>query len=428
MKNIKNFVQTEKNEIKKSVRSFLPLYASIPLSQLDSGHYEPTVKTGDSVKEGQTIGVLTDNDGSYGADVNASVSGKIDSITEILLPCGKTSQAVKIKTGGSFKYLGKKLQESDWKSRSPENIVFELKDKGVVNTFSGTCSLSDQIKNCTVQKNRFLVVRLFDEDPGIYTDLFVARHYTTEVVKGAHIVSHAMKADGIIFVVAKNVFEKPDVSFITDIPCLLCESEPDRYPSGSKQDLIKTIKKSESSINNKFRNVNTNCIFIDSVTAYSAWEACAEGIPVVERFVHVFGECINASAVLRVRIGSPLKDIVSQCGGLKSDSNLIIINGMLKGNAVPSLEVSVSKSIKSIEFTKRTELNDATISSCIHCGRCRGICPEHLYPDMIFHNRNDRDLINTAMLCSGCNLCNTVCPSRIALSQTISLVRGKNAN
>ncbi|MBB5218362.1 4Fe-4S dicluster domain-containing protein [Treponema rectale] len=427
MKNIKYFVQTEKHEIKKSVRSFLPLYASIPLSQLDSGLYEPTVKAGDSVKEGQTIGVLTENDGSYGADVNASVSGKIDSITEILLPSGKISKAVKIKTGGSFKYLGKKLQETDWKSKSPENIVFELKDKGVVNTFNGTSSLADQIKNYTIQKNRFLIVRLFDEDPGIYTDLFVSKNYTAEVVKGAHVVSHAMKADGIIFVVSKNVFERPDVSYITDIPCLLCEADTGKYPSGSKQDLIKTIKKAESSINDKFRNVNTNCIFIDSVTAYSAWEACAAGIPVVERFVHVCGECINASAVLRVRIGTPLKDLVNQCGGLKTDSNLVIINGMLKGSAVPSLDITVTKSIKSIEFTKRTEFNDATISSCIHCGRCRSICPEHLYPDMIFHNRNDRDLINTAMLCSGCNLCNTVCPSRIALSQTISLVRGKNA-
>ncbi|MCR5217348.1 4Fe-4S dicluster-binding protein [Treponema sp.] len=428
MKSIKNFVHTERREIKKSVRSFLPLYAYIPLNQLDEGNYEATVSKGDTVKEGQIIGFLPQNDHSSGADVNASVSGIVDSITQVTLPDGKTSATVKIKTGGKFYYLGKKIHEIDWKAKSAAKLLSEFKNKGVVNTFSGTYSLSDQIKECSLEKNRFLIVRLFDEDPGVLTDSFVFNHFTAEVVKGSHIIARAMDADGIIFTVSKNMVELPDLSYIEDIPCLLCEVDTNKYPSGTKQDLIKNIRKNGSSINNKFRNVNGNCIFIDSVTAYSAWEACAAEIPVVERFIHICGECINSSAVLRVRIGTPIENIVNQCGGFKSESNLIVINGMLKGSAVSSLNIPITKSVKSIEFTKHTEMNDTTVSSCIHCGRCRSICPENLYPDLIFNYRNDRDLIKTASLCSGCNLCNSVCPSRLSLSQTISLVRENNAD
>lgn len=427
MKNINNFVHTERRPIEKSVRSFLPLYADIPLNQTDEGSYQALVSKGDIVKEGQVIARLVSDKNIYGSDVNASVSGTVDSITEVTLPNGKRSSAVRIKTGGSFSYLGKKIKENDWKLKSFHELLEDFKNKGLVNTFSKTFSLSDQISQCTLTKNRFLVVRLFDEDPAVLTDSFLALNHTAEVVKGSHIISKAMHADGIIFAVDKTWESLPDTSFITDTYSFICKIDSRNYPSSSKQDLVKQIKKACLLSNEKAASVSSKCIFIDSLTSFSAWQACACDIPLVERFVHVYGDCLNSSAILKVRIGTSLSNIVNQCAGFKSSCNLIVINGKLKGSSLSSLDVPVTKSVKSIEFTKYTMMNDASVSSCIHCGRCRSICPEKLYPDLIFNNRNNKELIKTASLCSGCNLCNSVCPSRISLSQTISLVRENNA-
>ena len=54
-----------------------------------------------------------------------------------------------------------------------------------------------------------------------------------------------------------------------------------------------------------------------------------------------------------------------------------------------------------------------------------GLSPDILYRHMIGGKPAEPDYLKTAVLCSNCGLCNTVCPSRLSISQLISELKNK---
>lgn len=345
------------------------------------------------------------------------------------------SKAAKIHISGSFTYLGKKQTPSDWHKYSADDIQSLLNEKGVVNTFAETVPLDYDITQSKRHADRILTVRLFDEDPSRMTDSFVGAQYHDRIVEGSFIIAKAMGAEGIIFAVSKYDETQFDVSKLSEenkLPCMLIEVETKKYPSGFKQDLIEKVKHElKGSKDSVFTHVNRKSVFVDSETVYAVYDAVVYGVPVVERFVHVTGSCLRSAGLFKVRIGTTVRSLAEQCGGFKMTPAKIIVNGMITGYAISSLDTPVTKQVKSIMFVPENELNDQKLSPCIRCGNCRSICPEGIFPDLIFRHQTGGktigvDLVQTAKICSGCCLCNSVCPARLPLCQTIALLKENN--
>lgn len=432
MKAINNFVETEKKKFSTAVRAFLPRYAAVPFDAEKNIHYKCIVQENDVVKEGQIIAISTKENEGIRSYIHSSVPGKVSSVGECLLPSGKKGTAVKIKTEGSFSYLGKSLPETDWQWFSKENFLDLISTKGVLNTFSQAVPLAQQISSCTISKGRFVIARLFDEDSSRMTDSFVAENFLHEILVGTKIVARTLEAQGIIFILPKKSDVQLKEDDFTPYPVLVLETDTSKYPSGYMQNIINLVKKDvHSSEKNTFSFINKKSIFCDPQTLVSVYDAAVLGKPSVETFVHVTGNCLNSAAMMKVRIGTTIKDLVSQCGGFKNQPAKIIINGLLHGSAVDSLETSVTRDVKSITFVSADELYIQSISPCIRCGKCRTICPEGLFPDLMFRHclggkPVGAELVKTADFCSGCALCNSVCPARIPLCQTIELLRKNN--
>ena len=419
MKHINNFIQLEKQNYKAYVRSFLPEYALVPFLHSEKGNPEVLVKEGDTVKEGD---VIAREDGTA---LHAPVPGTITKISECMLPDGNPGNAALIKLKGSFTYLGKKIPGTEWKSLDSRKIFFRIKDGGVINTFFHPVSLASQIENCSLKKNRFLVVRLFDDDPVCETDKFIALNFFREVVQGSLAAAAAMMAEGIVFVVPKK--ESADFKFERmEFPYAAIVTDDSDYPSGKASSIIKTIKNSDSPDAVRFKRITKESLFIDASTALNVYNAVEYTLPVMEQFVHLTGNCLNAAAMFKVRIGTTIRELSQQCGGFTKEPAKIIINGFMNGSEVNTLDIPVTKSVKSVAFLTKTELCNQNGSPCVRCGRCRDVCPEGLYPDLLFSPQRTDTVIKSAELCSECNLCNSVCPSRLPLSQTISLLREKN--
>lgn len=418
----------------KSVRTCVPKEPVISLAQDNYDVHKPTVEEGSIVKEGQLLGIGK----PLSAGIHSPVPGKVKSIFYASMPDGKKALSVKIKLQGEFSFLGKKKTENQWKAFSTAQLGRIICDKGVVNTFGYTKSLALEIKNTFTQRLPFLAVRLFDEDPGYDTDGFIARNYLKKVLTGIEITARIMNVDGVIIVYSQSqrslfdqfeLLKKEDPNILSTSMVEWIQINTKHYPYGDSEKLIDSIRKNTKE--DSFRTICNRDIFVDTTTVYSVYEAVVYDIPVFERFINISGSVLKNEGMFKVRIGTTINDIVNECGGFTKKPAKVIVNGLINGNSIISLDTPITKSVKAIRFLSSSEIPDQKQANCIRCGRCHASCPSHLHPERIFAEyRKDKQISNEQSLalglCTFCSLCNIVCPSRLPLVQTIEMLYKEN--
>ena len=428
--NYQNLSSILKN-YKTSQNSFISKEFLVPLEQENQINYKNIVQKDDIVKEGQVIAVSTNSSKSrkFSEDltfIHSPVPGKVLDIIPVYTSSGKQKFAVKIKFGGEFSYLGKKNTEKSIDDLSSSQIINELIEKGVINTYNLRKIENPglQIKNNSYKN---LVIRLFDEDSFRYTDSLVAKIYTNEIVKGAQILAKAMNCYGILFVIDQK-FENKEKLENFNIPNLrILQVKTKKSPCGTQKQIEQAFRKSGIKKTSNL-DITKNDFFTDSSTLYEVYKAVICSTPSVSHLVHFSGNCLYSSCLLDVKIGTTLNDIVNQIGGFAKEPSVIVINGLIYGNSVESLNVPITKSVKSVEFISKTKITDNQIYSCVNCGNCRYICPSKISPDVLYsYAVNFKEipevLKNTVLSCEECGICNTVCPARLPLTKTISYLK-----
>lgn len=426
MASVSDFLSEDSGAFSLSVNAFMPRVAVVPFGYDRGERMEILVRDGDAVQEGQTIA-----QGRSGS-VQATIPGTVRAVSVVQLPDGKLGTAAKIALGGSFSYSGKRPWKIDWTAYDASMLRLFFAERGVVGTFSRCMSLSAQIKQLHLQSARILVVRLFDDDPSRVTETFIAAHHAAEVVEGAAIIAKAMRANGVVFVRSadgKNVAarRRDDALFVVPAYDIACNTA--RYPAGTRHELAAAVRK--QLLEQPFSGIGNRDLFIDVQTALAAYRAVALSTPLLETYVHVTGDCLNAGAIMNVKIGTTLGELAAQCGGFKHPVANIVINGIVTGFSVSSLDVPVTAMVKSVAFLPPRKAKRQHDEPCVRCGGCRNVCPVALYPDMFYRSfmhgadatELERRYAETSVLCTGCSLCNAVCPSRLPLSQIAALTK-----
>ncbi len=416
---------------KTSQKAFLPKVVKIPLSQESESHYKALVKPGDIVKEGDVI-AQTEISKGWTSSIHSSVPGKVIAAEPCISPNGRQEFAIRIQFGGALSYLGKIKYEKKPEDFSQTEIPRILIRNGVINTFKTSIpeNLGVQIEKLNEDKERHnLVVRLFDEDPYRITDSLVTKFNFEEIVKGARIVAKAINAKGIVFAIDQKSDSKewnlnPEYKDIFQL-----EMKIQRYPCGTPREICSAFSRGPLNKICNFTLTKTD-LFTDSSTIYEVYKAVALSVPCVDRLVHFSGNCLNASCMLDVKLGTTLREIVPQIGGFLKEPANIIINGMLCGTSVKSLDIPITKYVKSVEFLSKNKNTDEQIYSCINCGNCRFACPVKLSPDILYNHTVNFKLLKetyaaSSLACIECGLCNTVCPARLPLCQTIKVLKNK---
>lgn len=404
--------------------AFLPKSVIIPLIQEKDVLCKPLVKIGDDVVEGQIIAESSD------AVIHSPVPGSVVDINFIHCPYGKIEKAIKIKTKGSFTYLGKKLNSENWISLSPASLERKLKDKGIINTFSCTQSVSllKQIKKISKNNTKTIIVRLFDEDTTRFADKLETKFYIKSIMEGADILAKIISADGIIYVIDQNSEVTKDFENDDKHNIYFMKMNADKYTNGYKKEIVDNFIKYHKK--NCKLSITRNDLFIDSYTLMDIYNAVINDIPVMTKNVLFTGNCIPASCFLNVRIGFTLREIVNQIGGFIKNPGTIIINGKLCGHANNNLDIPITKYVKSVEFISKANTTDSQVYSCVKCGSCRFNCPVKIAPDILYDyvlKKTDipQAYLKTATLCTNCGICNTVCQARIPLCQVITMIKNK---
>ena len=430
MKTIGEFVSPEHPMFTSCVRAFLPRTVKVAFRQWGSSECSCTLKIGDIVTEGQAIATCAK--GVLGADVHSPVPGRVLSISRCTLPDGTLGQIAEIQTGGEFSFLGKKPTRVDWRSLTAKELILGFRAGGIVNTFSRKPeALSGQLVKNRENKDLLVVVRMFDDDPSRCTDSFLAQKFTAKVAEGARIVAKTIGAKGVAFVVPKKGEIEVNSERFKEMDFCVVKTDTSKYPAGTKKALIAAIRKASRGLESPlFERAGLGGVFLDPETALCVYNSTVLGLPAVERFVNVTGGCLRASGMFKVRIGTSVESLAEQCGGFTSSPAKIVVNGLVLGNALASLDVPLTKGVKSLEFLPSSKLCVQKNFPCVRCGKCRAACPENLAPDLLYaYTEGMRSLPKsvrrTSLLCSQCFSCNSVCPSRLPLCQTIALLKNK---
>ncbi len=386
---------------------------------------------GTIVREGD---VLKPADASHPA-VMTSVPGEIAGYREMPLYDGGRSFYAVIRTNGAFSYFARNRHKKTVQTLTALELSGILNKNGVYNTFDRAVPFAEQVRSFQRQIQidetdnhdksvRVLCVRLFDEDPVSITGKIIAERYFDTICEGVKTLANVIQASYVyMFYSADQKFFEAKGSF-DDISANVqfIPVNTNKYPCGRERDLRIQLKKAGIS------HADDTLLFVDSPTMYATAMAAVYDQPILETLVQVNGSSLKKDHLFKVRIGTPIGELVSQCSGLKHQPQKLLINGMVRGFALAESQVPVTAQVISVTVPAVSDVADQREVHCIRCGNCHRACSVGIHPDKLLYaymnGKTVSDRIkNIAALCNDCRLCNIACPARLPLSQTIQLLR-----
>lgn len=400
----------------------LPKTVIIPLQQHAGAPCEPLVKKGDAVAEGQKIG---DVKAFVSAPVHSSVSGKVKEVEYYLTPTAQRSLSVVIESDGSTKDWNTSRGPVDTVTLAPELIRETVREAGIVGM--GGAAFPTSVKLVTTKGRTIDTVLLngCECEPYLTADHRIMVEEADKVIRGLKALMRATSALKGYIGVEEN---KPDAiaaleKAIAGNPEIKIAVLETKYPQGAEKMLIKAVLNRKVPAGKLPLDVG---VVVNNVgTAAAIYEALNLGKPLIDRVITVSGNGVAEPKNLRVRIGTPFADILSQCGGLKQDNEEkeVLNGGPMMGIAQSTLNVPVLKGTSGITVLSAANIKPLKYDPCIRCARCVEACPMGLMP----YRLGDYGRVNmvadfkswSGLSCIECGCCSYVCPSKRPLLQWI---------
>ena len=200
----------------------------------------------------------------------------------------------------------------------------------------------------------------------------------------------------------------------------------------------------------------TGAVVVDAHAVIAAHQAVTVGKPLISRIVSLGGSGYRDNMALRLRIGTPVQDILRQWGRDGIEKRLLLGNALLGDIACDPL-MPVGREVSSVvcleeerrrrflfflrpgfssdsnsrsfaanflPLTRHLDTNEhGEHRPCIQCSYCEDVCPRPLYPYLLSkyctHEMADEALGLRLLACIECGLCSYVCPSKISLMTDI---------
>ena len=396
---------TEKLPVKNAP---LPDTAYIPLTQhLGRPNDLLDVKAGDIVKTGQ---LLAHADAFIASPIHSSVNGKVSKITDWPHPVLGKTRTVIIETDKDAieeKFVLRGKEEVD--SLSVDQLRSIIKDCGIVGM--GGATFPSHVKLSPPKPIDSLIINGAECEPYLTSDNRLMVENFKEVLEGARIIAGILNVKNVYIAIEDN---KPEA--ITEFKNQNLDFElkvlMTRYPQGAEKQLIYSVLKRK--VPPGKLPLEVGVVVHNVATAFAIFEAVYKNKPLYERIVTVTGEIFTNPGNFKVRIGTPIKDLISICGPLKREMKKIIMGGPMMGIAQSTDEVPVIKGTSGVVVLSRDEISGEEENVCLRCGECIKNCPMGLSPALISAaaSKDKWDLAKDYGLldCVECGLCAYSCP------------------
>ena len=397
----------------------IPDRVYIPISQHIGAPAKIIVEIGQLVAEGQLI---AESDGFVSSNIHSSIPGKVVGIEDRYMSNGKKSTVVIIELNGEFQKSGKTTHIQDWKSMTKEFILNKIKESGIVGLGGATFPTHVKLSIPKGKKVDTLIINGAECEPYITCDHRIMIERSEDLLEGISIINKILDVPNIYIGIESN--KKDAIKRLKT----LCHNRYDykivtlktKYPQGDEKQLIKAVTNRVIPVEKLPTDVGVIVENISTVLAIK--EAIVNDKPLIDRILTVSGSGVQKQKNLKVKIGALLKDVISECGGLKENTKKVIVGGPMMGFAQMDLEAPVTKGCSAIlAFTEEEHIDYINNSICINCGKCIKACAFGLMPTLInryIKNKQFDKVIDFGLnYCKECGSCAWVCPARIPLVQ-----------
>ncbi|HED24079.1 MAG TPA: electron transport complex subunit RsxC [Firmicutes bacterium] len=406
----------------------LPSKVVIPLQQHIGAPCEPLdgIEVGAEVKTGQKI---AQSSGFVSAPIHASISGKITEIGLYNHPLGRPVQAVTIESDGQDRWVEDLKPAGDPALLTPQEIRKAVQEAGIVGLGGATFPAHVKLSPPEEKPIDIVIINGAECEPYLTADHRVMLEKPEKIVFGLKMMIKALGAEKGIIGIEDNKADAIQVmgQAVAEEDNISINRLHTKYPQGAEKMLI--LVTTGRRVPSGGLPMDVGVVNHNVGTAVAICEAIREGRPLIERVVTVTGEGVNRPANLLVRVGTLVNDVLETCGGLKEDTQKIILGGPMMGLAQPTTDLPVIKGTSGILALTSDDVYLAESSPCIRCAKCVDACPVQLLPTAIAqaaeHGLFKKAEKLHALDCFECGCCAYVCPSKIPLTQLIRIAKAE---
>ena len=402
----------------------LPDVAVVPLSQHLGAPAKVQVKRGEMVKVGT---LLAKGEAFISADIHSPVSGKVLKIEPRVDSSGFRRESVIIE-----------VQGDDWEedinnteelikdiTLDKDAIIQRIHDCGIVGL--GGATFPSHVKYMIPEGRQveYLIINGVECEPYITADERLMLEKGEELMVGIRIMMKALAVDKAIIGIENN---KPDAiehlrKIASQYQGISVEPLKVQYPQGGEKQLIDAVLKRQ--IPSGKLPSDVGCVVNNVGTAYAIYEAVQKNKPLVERIVTVTGKTVGKPSNFRVRLGTPISNLLPLADCDMEKTGKVINGGPMMGKALVALDAPVTKGTSAVLLIKKEESKRVTVQNCIRCGKCMTVCPMGLEPYLLSiiarQGQNERCEQERIMDCIECGSCVYTCPSGRPLLDHIRL-------
>ncbi len=393
----------------------------IPLAQNAGAPPRSVVEKGQVVEEGE---VIASPSGLISSTLHASVSGKVIAIDRFPVCTGSPALAVEIETDpdSTARRLLAPLNDP-----SPEEIRSRTLEAGVVGL--GGAGFPAQVKLSPPPGTviEYAIINGAECEPFLTVDSRMMLEEGPKVIEGLKLVMKATGAgEGIIAIESNKMqsFYKLQALSRSE-KNIRVELLKVKYPQGGEKQLIAALLDREVPSGGLPSAVG--CVVQNVATTVALTEAVREGRPLIERVVTVAGPALKKPGNYRVRIGTPISQLIEAAGGLPEGELKIISGGPMMGVALAGINAPVVKGTSGILIVPA--VHRSRNLPCLRCGDCLRVCPMGLVPSdlatLVEQERWEEFRLQGGLDCIECGCCAYTCSAGRDLVQLIKL--GKEA-
>jgi Na(+)-translocating NADH:ubiquinone oxidoreductase A subunit len=440
-------------EILKDIK--IPSKVVIPLRQGFGKEAKPLVKVGDKVYCGQIIGR---DDSTVSSPVHSSVNGVVEDIKRVNY-FKRDVGVVVIRSDGSESFKSLEGYDQNWNNLPAEDIerliylsgVSSLDREGIPTRFKSSIIPPEGVED--------LIVHGVGSEPyNISLGVLLEGKRLFHFVEALKILKKIMPRARVHLALNfhKGRLLEEAYKLTHQLDWLSVRPLDPKYPQGYDEMLIPTILNKRFPFGYSAANIGVVVLNVQAVL--SVYDAVCSGKPFFERIVALCGPSFKENLHIRVRIGTPLEDIMA--GNLNEDTPVrVVLNSLLTGFQLNDFSLPVdrvysqiiaipeNKKREFLAFTRpglrRDSYSRTFVSAlmpfvkkycdtnihgeerpCISCTYCEEVCPVEIIPHLLskYVKRGiiDETIMNYKIFnCIECGLCSFVCPSKISLAKHI---------